>query len=91
MIYSFRSKAVELFWTSGQSYKLPVDNAARLRRQLLALDAASRPEDMNLPGFKFHGLNSKPKRWSVWVTGNYRLTFGWQDGNAVDVDVEDYH
>ena len=91
MIYSFRSKAVELFWTSGQSHKLPVDNAARLRRQLLALDAASRPEDINLPGFKFHGLNSKPKRWSVWVTGNYRLTFGWQDGNAVDVDVVDYH
>ena len=45
---------------------------------------------MNLPGFKFHSLHAVPSRWSVWVSGNYRLTWAWDSG-AVDVDVEDYH
>ena len=57
---------------------------------LLALEAATKPEDMNLPGFKFHSLHAVPSRWSVWVSGNYRLTWAWDSG-AVDVDVEDYH
>jgi len=41
--------------------------------------------------FRFHGLQGKPPRWSVRVTGNYRITFGWSGENALDVDLEDYH
>ncbi|MCW0181310.1 MAG: type II toxin-antitoxin system RelE/ParE family toxin [Zavarzinia sp.] len=90
MIKSFRSTAVEAFFTAGNSRRLPVQNTARLRRLLLALDAAATPEDMNLPGFRFHPLHAAPPRWSVWVSGNYRLTWAW-DGGATHVDVEDYH
>ncbi len=90
MIKSFRSKALEAFFTTGEARRLPVQNAARLRRLLLALNAATVPEDMQLPGFKFHSLHGSPMRWSVWVSGNWRLTFAW-DGGPTHVDVEDYH
>jgi toxin HigB-1 len=91
MIGSFRSKALQTFWEDGDRRRLPVENHARVRRQLLAIDAASRPEDVNLPGYKFHGLNADPKRWAIWVSGNYRITFAWDGVHAVDLDIEDYH
>ena len=40
------------------------------------LEVAVQPEDMNIAGFRFHGLQGNPQRWSVRVTGNYRITFG---------------
>ena len=46
---------------------------------------------MNIAGFRFHGLQGKPQRWSVRVSGNCRITFGWSGENALDVDFEDYH
>ena len=47
---------------------------------------------MNLPGFKFHSLSGDKKgRYSVWATGNYRITFAWKGEDAVDIDLEDYH
>ena len=90
MIKSFRSKALQAFWIKADIRKLPVQNSRRVKQILLALNAAERPESMNDPGLKLHGLHSNPKRWSVWVTGNYRITFAWDDG-AIDVDIEDYH
>ena len=90
MIRSFRNKALQVFWERADGRKLPVRNHARVLRILRVLHRAVRPEDLNMAGHKFHGLNTTPKRWSVWVTGNYRVTFAWDDG-AVDVDIEDYH
>jgi len=46
---------------------------------------------MNVAGFRFHRLQGNPKRWSVWVTANYRITFGWSGDEALAVDFEDYH
>jgi proteic killer suppression protein len=54
------------------------------------LDDAAKPEDANLPGYRFHALQGEP-RWSIRVTGNWRITFGWDGVDAVDVDLEDYH
>jgi toxin HigB-1 len=89
---TFRSKALRQFAEAGAAAKLPVQNADRVRRILAALDAAVKPENMNLPGFKFHSLKGKDKgRYSVWVSGNYRITFGWSSEDAVDIDIEDYH
>ena len=79
------------FFETGDGSKLPVTNHDRVRRQLAALDVATRPDDMNLPGWRFHGLNGKPKRHAVDASGNYRLTFGFQDADVVAVDLEDYH
>jgi toxin HigB-1 len=60
-------------------------------RILQLLDSAAKPEDMNIAGFRFHGLHGNPKRWAVRVTGNFRITFGWLGEEAMDVDFEDYH
>ncbi|MHB8284273.1 MAG: type II toxin-antitoxin system RelE/ParE family toxin [Caulobacteraceae bacterium] len=91
MIKTYASKALQAFAIQGDGSKLPVPNHARVRRILSALDAATKPEDMNLPGYRFHGLNAKPKRYAVDASGNYRITWAWDNGDALDVDIEDYH
>ena len=57
---------------------------------LLTLQDATRPEQLNLPGFHWHALQGEA-RWSIRVTGNWRITFGWDGADAVAVDLEDYH
>ena len=60
--------------------------------QLAALDTALTIDDMDLPGFRLHRLKGEfAGRWSVTVSGNWRLTFEFQDGNATIVDYGDYH
>ena len=70
---------------------MPVQNPNRLRRILAALDVASAPEQMNVPGWRFHGLHGNPKRYAVDASGNYRITFSWEGQDALAVDIEDYH
>ncbi|MBI1182120.1 MAG: plasmid maintenance system killer protein [Alphaproteobacteria bacterium] len=91
MITSYRSKALRTFAETGDGSKLPVKNHGRVRRILAALNVAVRPEDLNVPGYRFHGLHGEPKRYAVDASGNYRVTFGFEGENAVDVDIEDYH
>jgi proteic killer suppression protein len=92
MIKSFRSKALRNFAAKGDASKLPVQNSDRAARILSLLDAATAPEQLNIPGFKFHSLKGKDKgQFSVWVTGNYRVTFRWSGEDATDLDLEDYH
>jgi len=65
---------------------------AKLRRQLARLDASMSPEDMDIPGWKLHSLRgSLEDHWSVWVNGNWRLTFTFKGEDAVLVDYQDYH
>jgi len=90
MIRSFRSKALRAYFETGNPKGLSVPNAERVGRMLAVLDDATRPEDANLPGYRFHGLEGVA-RWSIRVTGNWRITFGWDGADAVDVDLEDYH
>ena len=67
-------------------------HARRLRIQLAALDAAQSMRDMDIPGFRLHPLEGKEKgRWSIWVNGNWWLTFAFEDGNVYLLDYEDYH
>lgn len=92
MIVSFRSKALRIFAATGDVSKLSVQNPERIRRILLALDIARRPDTLNLPGFRFHALKGRSKgRFAVDASGNWRITFGWQGEGAIDVDLEDYH
>ncbi|MEO7814764.1 MAG: type II toxin-antitoxin system RelE/ParE family toxin [Sphingomicrobium sp.] len=93
MIDGFRSKPLKLFAFKGDASKLPVSGVAvdRLEAQLTALDVATAADQMDVPGWYFHPLKGKPVRFSVRVTANYRLTFGFVPPNASDVDLEDYH
>jgi len=92
MIRSFRSKALRRLVEQGDGSKLSVSNVRRVETILARLDAAMVPEDLNLPGYRFHGLKGKDKgRYAVDASGNWRITFGWDGRNAIDVDLEDYH
>ena len=92
MIRSFRSKALRRLVEQGDGSKLSVPNVRRVETILARLDAATVPEDLNLPGYRFHGLKGKDKgRYAVDASGNWRITFGWDGRNAIDVDLEDYH
>lgn len=60
--------------------------------QLAALDTALEIGDMDIPGFRLHRLRGKDSsRWSIWVNGNWRVTFEFRDGDAYILDYEDYH
>lgn len=94
MIKSFRNKPLKKFAETGDASKLSVQGKANIERltdQLFALDAAAEPEAMNVPGWYFHSLRGKSVRYSVRVTANYRLTFGFVAPDAEEVDLEDYH
>ena len=60
--------------------------------QLVALDTANTVDDMDSPGFRLHSLKGEMSgRWSIAVSGNWRVTFEFRDGNAHVLDYEDYH
>lgn len=67
------------------------DLHARCLRRLEVLDQAEVLVDLNLPGFGLHLLHGRPQRYSVQVNGPWRITFEWADGEAVRVDLEQYH
>lgn len=90
MIRSFRSKAIRSFFERQDASRLRVQNIARAARMLRALDAATLHEQLNLPGYHFHLLRGE-RRWSIRGTGNWRITFGWDGADAIEVDLEDYH
>jgi len=92
VIRSFRDKALERFFETGDGRRLSVQNTRRIANILRALDDASRPEDLKLPGFRFHALAGRDKgRYAVNVSGSWRIAFGWAEGDATDVDLGDYH
>jgi proteic killer suppression protein len=92
MIKSFKHKGLQKFFLDNNRTRINPNHAAKLARILDRLDASIRPQDMNLPGFKLHELSGKEKgTWSVWVTGNWRVTFQFHGPDAVAVDYRDYH
>ena len=92
MIRSFRNKGLERFASKGDASKLSVRNLPRIERILARLRLAASPEQMNLPGWRFHPLKGdQAGRYAVDASGNWRVTFGWDGEDAVEVDLEDYH
>jgi proteic killer suppression protein len=92
MIKSFRHKGLKQFAETGSKAGIQPKHAPRLQRLLTALDVATKPEDMNAPGYDLHPLKgSLAGHWSVSVSGNWRLTFLFEDEDAVLVDYQDYH
>lgn len=92
MISSFRHKGLKRFYDTGSTAGIQTAHAKRLRFQLTALDTAVSIQDMDLPGFHLHPLKGQRKGiWSISVSGNWRMTFRFEDGNAHLVNYEDYH
>jgi len=92
MIRSFRHKGMEAFFLKGKTSGIQAKHGKRLRLQLAQLNRAVSPNDMNAPGWRLHPLKGRlADHWAVSVSGNWRLTFTFEDGNAVLVDYQDYH
>lgn len=92
IVKSFRHKGLKNFFQSGSAAGIQPRHAKRLRMQLAALDTAMTIEDMDIPGFKLHPLKGAERsRWSIWVSGNWRITFEFLEGHAHILDYEDYH
>jgi proteic killer suppression protein len=68
------------------------DRLERIEDILARLDVATVPSDLDLPGYELHSLKGKLKGfWAVKVSGNWRIIFRFQDGDALDVNLIDYH
>lgn len=92
MIVSFRHKGLELFFLTGSTRGIRADHAGKLARILAALDAAVGPEELALPAFRLHPLKGRLKgQWSIWVNGNWRITFRFRGTDVELVDYQDYH
>jgi len=91
MIRTFRNKELAALWTGART-KIDRRLQKRILERLDALDAAVKPEDMNVPGFDFHPLRGfDPARYTVHVNGPWCITFEFAGGNARRVDFEQYH
>ena len=92
MIVSFRHKGLQKYFETGSLAGIQTVHARRLTMQLTALETAHVIDDMDIPGFRLHSLKGDAKgRWSVAVSGNWRMTFEFINGNAYVLDYEDYH
>ena len=58
---------------------------------MTALQAALDPRELDLPGWRLHRLQGKPERYALAVNGPWGITFEWEDGDALRVDLEQYH
>jgi len=91
MIKSFIHKGLEDFFYDGTRKGIQAKHASKLVAILDRLDAANEIKDTNYPGSGLHLIPKTKGRWSIKVSGNWRLTFEFKNGEALNVDVEDYH
>ncbi len=92
MIKSFRHRGLKALYEGRRPAKVAPGHVAKLARILTALDRSSGPEGMGLPGFRLHPLKGGMKGYfAVSVAGNWRVTFRFEDGHAVEIDYLYYH
>jgi proteic killer suppression protein len=92
VIRSFRHRGLKALYDDKTSRRVAPEHVGRLRDILALLDQSTIPEDLDLPGLHLHALKGKLRgHWAVAVSGNWRVTFRFKLGEAVDVDYLDYH
>ena len=92
MIRSFRHRGLKRLFERGETKGVRQDHVPKLRRILGLLNRARNPADMDLPGFRLHPLKGELRGfYAVDVSGNCRVIFRFEDGDACDVDYDDYH
>ena len=93
MIKSFQHKSLQAFFESGTKAGIQAAHASRLSRMLARLNEATDAQGMNVPDWKLHPLTGRELKghFSVWVNGNWRMTFAFDSPDDVLVDYQDYH
>ena len=92
MIQSFRHKGLKRLFEKGVAKGIRAGQLEKIENILFVLSRAHKPEDVDLPGFHLHPLKGDMKGlWAVTVRANWRVTFRFEEGEACDVDLVDYH
>ena len=92
MIQLFKHRGLKVLYDGRTTRRVAPAHVEKLREILAVLDRSRGPDDMNIPGFRLHPLKgSLTGYWAVSVSSNWRVTFRFDNGDAVDVDYMDYH
>ena len=92
MIRSFRHRGLRRLYERDDPSRIAADQLDRITLALADLDAAGKPSDLDLPGYRLHPLRGDRRGlWSISITGNWRITFRFEAGDVYDVDLVDYH
>jgi proteic killer suppression protein len=92
MIKSIRHRGLKRLYEQGDRRGIGANIRGRAERILFVLDQAETLDDIDMPGYRLHPLTGNRKgEWSIRVTGNWRITFVFDDGHVYNVDLEDYH
>ncbi len=92
MIVGFRHKGLRLLYETGSARGVEAAHAPKLLSILAALDVATTPDELSLPSYRLHPLKGDMKgHWSIWVNGNWRVTFRFTGTDVELVDYRDYH
>lgn len=92
MIKTIKHRGLRLLYERGDKGNIGANMRDRIERILFVLDQAETLDDLDIPGYRLHALTGDRKgAWSIRVTGNWRVTFLFSDGDVFDVDLEDYH
>ena len=92
VIASFKHRGLKKLYEDDDRRGLSAAHVGKIKRILARLDEAAEVRNMALPGFGLHPLKGKLKGfWAVSVSGNWRVVFRFENGNAYDVDLIDYN
>ena len=92
MIRRFRHRGLKRMYERGDASQVGPALADRVALALADLDDARKPSDLDLPGYRLHLLKGALKGyWSISISGNLRMIFRFENGDACDVDLIDYH
>jgi proteic killer suppression protein len=93
VILSFSDPEAEKIWSGQTSKKLPQEIQVKARMKLRMLDAAVKVEDLKVPpGNRLHRLEGdRAGQYSISINMQYRICFKWNEGNAQEVEIVDYH
>lgn len=92
MIQSFKHRGLKVLYDGRTARRVAPGHVEKLRDILAVLDRSRGPDDMNIPGFRLHPLKGNLAGfWAVSISGNWGVTFRFDNGHAIDVDYIDYH
>ena len=92
VIVGFRHKGLEQLYRGGSKKGVQPTHVPKLLRILSLLDVAQSPDDLAIPSFRTHPLKGDlAGHWSIWVNGNWRITFRFDETDVELVDYQDYH
>lgn len=92
MIKTFKHKGLKKFFESGSTAGIKSEHSTKILDRLTFLHTATCIDDMDIPGYRLHSLKGKlAGHWAINVSGNWRIVFRFEDGDAYVVNYEDYH